>query len=967
MSAQSITNLQEQTPPPSLDARFLREEARQLIERLAGDRWTDYNSHDPGITILEALAYAVTDLGLRTELDIRDLIAADTQTSFFTAERALSNAPYSTADYLRLLHDHPAVRHAWIDWHAMNSSGLYNLLVALEPFPGDETHDPGEVWLRGQTGGGYDFYVVFSYWEELPEIWKTASALQNVSINTGDVFPLDDPLKPTFEEYYTEPVFTFATDNGEQTLENMGVRIRLPRGVERSMDEDFRGELAAALPIDFFRPFLRRVQQREGALTGIRRHMLQNRNLCEDWPSIHTSRIQQIGLRIEELELQPEADPAEVIAGIYFAIEHFIFPFFKPQCLNDLLDRGLTPSDIFDGPVLAGGFFPEEAISPRPLENIYVSDLVRIIMRQPGVIGVNGLTLDLYFDRLKIAAGVRNCLRLRDPQLYKPKFSFEDSEIGVTKRGAPVNTDRSLIAARLEILNTDQRQNRPECGDQDLPVPAGEIRPDLTTFYSIQNEFPEVYGLREGEIAGSAPPLRHAQVKQLKGYLLFFEQLLVNYAAQLGNVSQLFSIDSLTDRTYFFQTLYDVPAVRDLFKAFVDLKSDDPLLWEEEWRAFRQSCNAHVKELDLLTEDRTTFVQRRNRFADHLLARFGEDFSAYAAWAFVKNGGAVPSDLLLDKLAFLQKLPELGARRATAFDYAGDEVWDTENISGFEKRVAALLGIPDCRRRSLAQTFDLNDYIEEFDRRTRNGREEARIRIRDAANARELLASVRHYPAGPELEAAKAETVALAAAGKYYAWATTQPTANPTCLYSLLLLDRNMDAAAPFARRNGVFNNRAKMEIAVREIIHLLQGRALEGMHLVEHILLIPRTADSEELEPVRFENAGDLSFIPDPYPFQLSIFLPGWTPRFRDAEFRVVVEQTLRRELPAHLFAWIYWVELEDGAIPQVFIDFETTFRNWLENRSEENTLNAFVIAFNALVKSEFATRTNRYRPFTL
>ena len=41
--------------PQALDYALLRQEGIDLIARLAGKRWTDYNSHDPGITILEAL------------------------------------------------------------------------------------------------------------------------------------------------------------------------------------------------------------------------------------------------------------------------------------------------------------------------------------------------------------------------------------------------------------------------------------------------------------------------------------------------------------------------------------------------------------------------------------------------------------------------------------------------------------------------------------------------------------------------------------------------------------------------------------------------------------------------------------------------------------------------------------------------------------------------------------------------
>ena len=47
----------------TLDYGTLRQQGIRYLERLAGKAWTDFNAHDPGITILEQLCYAITDLG----------------------------------------------------------------------------------------------------------------------------------------------------------------------------------------------------------------------------------------------------------------------------------------------------------------------------------------------------------------------------------------------------------------------------------------------------------------------------------------------------------------------------------------------------------------------------------------------------------------------------------------------------------------------------------------------------------------------------------------------------------------------------------------------------------------------------------------------------------------------------------------------------------------------------------------
>ena len=43
----------------------LREMGIEEIQKLSGKIWTDFNLHDPGVTILEQLCYALTDLGVQ--------------------------------------------------------------------------------------------------------------------------------------------------------------------------------------------------------------------------------------------------------------------------------------------------------------------------------------------------------------------------------------------------------------------------------------------------------------------------------------------------------------------------------------------------------------------------------------------------------------------------------------------------------------------------------------------------------------------------------------------------------------------------------------------------------------------------------------------------------------------------------------------------------------------------------------
>src|SRR3546814_8893340 len=53
---------------PAMDYELLRSLGLKYIEELGSKSWTDYNAHDPGITIMEQLCYALTELGYRSDL-----------------------------------------------------------------------------------------------------------------------------------------------------------------------------------------------------------------------------------------------------------------------------------------------------------------------------------------------------------------------------------------------------------------------------------------------------------------------------------------------------------------------------------------------------------------------------------------------------------------------------------------------------------------------------------------------------------------------------------------------------------------------------------------------------------------------------------------------------------------------------------------------------------------------------------
>lgn len=930
--------------PPSLDADFLREEARLRAEQLAGARWTDYNTHDPGITMLEVLAYAITDLGVRVRLDIPDLIAEGEAKPFLTAREVLPSAAFTPADFRRRLLDLEDIRNAWISRDNNDLAGVHTLLLDLEAAEVEElgyTMDLNEIWLRGTPWGNgqrtYDYYVVFPHWgTPESEMWQSGQAVESV-----DVLSVQEAEEE--EQTATDRFFATVRFNGDESLEKE-FWIRLPERIQAADYDSFKSTVADYLSDPaFWEPHrLRGVERKRVLADNILPFVKKQRNLCEDWGTVSTVKIQQIGVKAAAIDLQPDADAAEVLAGIYTALSQLIDPPVPRSSFSDWAGQGESPAEIWQGPTLQNGYIADEDLRSSPRQDlVYTSDIVRVIMEQPGVVGVRGLYIDHFMDRIKVASNVRNCLRLRNTREYKPKFSPDDTRLPVFKRGVEIAVSSAHIQASAPVT-------RPDTSTDNLVIPKGDTGLEIGTFYSIQHEFPAIYGLREGEIPTAASPERHGRAKQLKAYLLFFEQLFSNYAAQLNYLQDLFSNSYAVSKTYFSQPLYDVPGVSSLLTDFTGGNAS--------WSDFTQAHNQYVRCLEKNVENDTTFLQRRNQFANHLLARLGENFADYEAWSLGQNKGLPTPDLVYDKLTFLQNATALSRDRALAFDYSG-QIWNSTNVSGYEKRVAALLGIPDCRRRSLSRIFKISDHVEIYSNSGEGDDEVAHFRIKSAAAgdsvplSNQVVVSSKVKQRVDEITDLVRNVLAEKA----------KNAENYNMILATNSANVSFGIASELVVRHNYLPNKGQCFAAIRDALHLFQGRQTEGMHVVEHILLRPVGG----LDAVIFPETGTEPFIPDPYPYQVSIFLPGWAPRFQQPEFRAVVERVLRSELPAHIFPYIFWIELDDqGAVPAVFTNFEMAWKDWLE-QPDVDRLYRLVDAMNLLRTSRHARLVSNYQRF--
>ena len=109
-------------PGSPLDYDNLRSLGIKLTQDFSAETWTDYNLHDPGVTILESLCYAITDLAYRTRFSIEDILTdedgtIDSKKNYFILPRdILSTNPVSVNDFRKLLIDNfSEIENAWLE------------------------------------------------------------------------------------------------------------------------------------------------------------------------------------------------------------------------------------------------------------------------------------------------------------------------------------------------------------------------------------------------------------------------------------------------------------------------------------------------------------------------------------------------------------------------------------------------------------------------------------------------------------------------------------------------------------------------------------------------------------------------------------------------------------------------------------------------------------------------------------
>ena len=541
----------------SMDYTALLELGLEYIISYSSEEWTNYNESDPGITFLETLCYALTDLGYRTDFSIPDILTTKQdeqinagENAFYTPSQIFPINPVTVDDYRKfLLSNIPELQNVWVTPLAANKeygciNGLYDILLQLD------------------------------------------------------------------KSLHAEKV----------------------------------------------KKIIKRVKE----------HLNKHRNLCEDYHSIKAVEHQEVKLEAK-VYIEANADPNEVKVEVIEAVNSFFSQIVPRYSRKELLAEGWTPPQIYEGALQPHGFIKtEELYSLREL--IYVGEITQLIHEVEGVTKVESVNL---YD----STSGKNHI---DPYPTNRKILYlspNEEEITIIQNNNNNTRDTSsVVSSPINdfIRNYAIAQETPP-----EEIPQGHYR-NIEHYYSFQRELPHIYHVGDDKLGDDASDLRKAQAKQLKAYLLFFDQFLADYLSQLSHTKQLFSIDHDISQTYFYQIPENVPRLEEVVVS---------------------NFKERLKEI---MEHQDPFFHRRDQFARHLLARFAERLPVETIDILhdkTENSSSHRREQFLQnkirlELDFLQKYIDLSRNRGKAYDYLNVS-YGNRDWSGLHHRLNLFLDYPD--------------------------------------------------------------------------------------------------------------------------------------------------------------------------------------------------------------------------------------------------------------------------------
>ena len=566
----------------------LRAEAVRLTHAMSGSVWTDYNYSDPGITILEQLCYALTELPYRAAFPVAELLSGPgdrriplRRHGLMPPAAILPCNPVTAADLRRVVIDRvPGVANAWFT--------------------------PARGGSLNGLSGLYDIAVL------------------------------------AHREGHSQRTDPCAAD--EQLIQQV--------------------------------------------LRTYRRH----RALCEDVRK--TVILRPVDTIVHaRVQLADGADPSDTLAAALFALGLHLAPEPRRRSLADQLAAAGSTAEAFAGPAMLRGFIPDAWLRPLP-RAVPVEQLVQLLAETPGIVSVDTLSVDIGAGHHRIE---RDAVMRAPPDsifTLQPTGRDDDYTIHLYRDYARCDPDPARVRRRLDQLWSAQRRVYPLRRDYaERFAPPAAVYRDLAEYESVQVQLPNVYGINDAGLGMDAGPMRTAQARQLKGYLMPFDQMLADGFSQIALLRRLFSIEAGGAATYAWQSLRG------------SVPDADPLLMP-----------GYEAGMDALVAANDPVAVRQGAILDLLLSLYAQQVESGDGGNLAQMDAAAQQALLAAKRKMVRQVASLSANRGRGADYRRPH--SVHGRSGMERLSPLQLGLidppddaaTDGARWSLADTEEAADF-----------------------------------------------------------------------------------------------------------------------------------------------------------------------------------------------------------------------------------------------------------------
>ena len=724
--------------PEWLDFEKMRQDGMDYLGELSGNLWTDHNLHDPGITILESLCYALLDLGYRTSLPAQDLFSRNPaevseEDNFFTPAEILTCNPLTILDYRRLIVDVEGVRNAWltpIDNVSIDTicapsrqfvkspllennnqdncpqflNGLYRVYLDVEDY---EKHvkvkEQVKKALMAHRNLCEDFYDITVLCKQ--KIGACANIEIEAGSDPGSIFleiveKLRSYISPSPKFYSLKQLLEEKHRTIEEIFAGRAYNLADSHGfvdIEEFQDIILRKEFYVS---DIYNVIFS--VKGVKAVSDLRLKNCDNAR-CDDsnaWIfKIFEDHVPEFSLECSGfhftrngVEIAIDKKKFQQQIDLNFSNNGKSLRF--PADLDLALPHGIYRSDLADYLPLENDFPKVYGITEGSLPS-KVSD-----GRKAQSLQLRGYLL--FFDHL-LSGYLSQLQNLR--HLFSFRHSADtDQTYYINKIDNWPGLDKLLRFSLTEDSSSSFGNVHASLVDKqqlDKLTSAGKITDcdfhlDPYSFCSEAERDIAINQLIQDAVDGSllydAIPTRNS--------CWFF------YLTASSNLFAFVGPDEYTTREAAIKACEAViflAASQGNYRSYI---TDDKKRFSFH---LTSGVAGYWSYLQTLTEPEDTYLQRRKLFLNHLLGRFSESFTDYAllSYSFYQEQRLQQNEIKQTE-GFLSQYPELSSSRGRAYDYILNG-WNNSNVSGFENRVSAYAGMQNAMQQNLCH-FEVNEF-----------------------------------------------------------------------------------------------------------------------------------------------------------------------------------------------------------------------------------------------------------------